>query len=120
MATEIGGVMKSYPSLLVAAALAATIGVAPALGQRPTQQRYQVAGKITKMNRTSHLMTIETKALLGHEGTTVSLPYTVSDVRAMASYHEGDHVRASVVVTNDAPRVVAIAPDTSANQGKII
>src|SRR5947208_6556482 len=112
--------MKAYGSLVVAAALAATIGVAPAFGQSSAQQRYQVAGKITKMNRTSHLITIETKAMLGHEGTTMSLPYTVRDVTAMTPYHEGDHVRASVVVTNDVPRVVAIAPDTSAKLEKII
>src|SRR5437764_6735341 len=75
-------IMKAFPSLLAVAALVAA-GTVPLVGQQASDNPVQVEAKITNLDASAGLITLETTKMPGQEGTTTELRYAPSHPAAL-------------------------------------
>ena len=96
--------MKAFPSLLAAAALVAA-GTVPLVAQQSSATPVEIEAKITNLDASAGLITLETTKMPGQEGTTTELRYAPSHPAALTMYQVGDQVWARVVNGQSKPRV---------------
>jgi len=113
--------MKPLNSLLVATAVVVGMGNVPLFAQakQPTSQakqaaptsgkHFQIEAKITKIEKTTGQITLETTKIPGHEGAALSLSYKVAHPMALEMFKTGDIVSADLYGTGKGPMVQSIS-----------